>query len=265
MNFFADFMGSIAGGEFYRQVLKRPIKSAWVFYCILVLITGLVIGLVWGYSLLSYMNEAFRFFKDNVKEVVFESGEIKNMPPSRLELHFRDWIILFDTLYTSEKPARNDIQNDKLPVLCIGPRQAFIFTKEGSRVINYPTTYTKVINDEYLDDIKPTLRFAIFALAIVSAVLYRAIVGLLYVLIIITPIVIFKFRRMGMAFGDGFKTALYLVSFQIVFSSLLLILNLNLPWAFLIIIFFYIFYIGALVNIDLSYSDHQPNVTEKTL
>ena len=44
--------------------------------------------------------------------------------------------------------------------------------------------------------------------------LVKFIESYLYILIIIAPILLFKFRRMGLTYGEGLKVGIYLVSFR---------------------------------------------------
>ena len=191
------------------------------------------------------------------------------MPSTRKELHYEDWTILVDSSFTTEKSAARAVAADdstkiRPTAICIGPRQAYVFSVEGEKTIDYPATFTKVIDTEYLKNMLSSLKYVIFVVVLVLMFLYKLIGSMLYVLLVITPIVIFKFRRHGIRFGDGFQAALYLVSIQLLVSTILLFLSIDLPWSFLIYIVFYIFYIGAFVNIDLSYSKRRVDTSEKT-
>ena len=249
-------------------MLKRPVKHAWAFFLILVLITGAALGISKSFMLLAQVDKGVQFFQDNIKKVVFENGEIKNMPLTRKELHFDEWTIIVDSSFTSEAFAAQTLTVDDTtvigtPALCVGPKQAYLFSGGTERTIDYPITYSKVIDTEYLKETVSSLRYLVFIVVIIGAFIYKFIIGMLYVLLVITPIVIFKFRRIGIRFGDGLQAALYLVSIQLLVSTILMLLQINLPWSFLIFILFYIFYIGALVNIDLSYSKRNPATSEK--
>jgi len=227
-------------------------KKAWAFYSILVVILAIPVGFSWGQQITGSLNDWLDFFAENIEVVEFKEGEIVNMPISHQELYFKDWTFHVDRNYTDYESIVNEISEDQRPLVFIGPRQAHIITYNEPRTINYPPTFTDTIDAAYFSDSKSFYPIVIYGGGLLAAFIYIYIVGLLYVFVIITPIVLFKFRRMRLKFAGGLKAALYLASFQVLAFSVLLFLSANIPWSFLFFIAFYILYIGGFVNIDLS-------------
>ncbi|MCP4582556.1 MAG: DUF1189 domain-containing protein [candidate division Zixibacteria bacterium] len=230
-------------------------RKAWAFYLILAAIPAIPIAIVWGTLLTSQISDFFEFFEENIKSVEFVNGEIVNMPQSHHELQYKTWIIHVDTSYTDEESIRDDLESGSLPMLFIGSQRAFIIADETSKSVkafSYPLTFSEIVDLEYFANQRTLFLFIVFGGGLLAAFAFNFIVGLIYALLVINPILLFKFRRMKLAFSAGFKASLYLVSFQILASSILFLLSINISWSFLLYIAFYIFYVGGFVNLDLS-------------
>jgi len=252
LSFFRDLRGAIIGGDFYHHILKRPVKKAWAYYMILVFILAIIVAIFWSVKINGYINQGIAFFNEKIKKVEFVDGNIINMPLSHKELQYKNWTIYVDTLYLNEKSVSGAIDLERLPAAFVGPTTSFIATNGEIRAIPYPATFSQTIDIEYLTDNKSTFALAVSICCLIGAVLYKFIIALLYAILVITPIVLFKFRRQGMTFGSGFKVALYLTSFQLIASTILDLAQVNFSWSFIVYILFYLFYIGGSVNIDLS-------------
>jgi hypothetical protein len=237
-------------------------RKAWAFYLFLILILTVITAIYGAILFAGIQSKAHAFFSDKIKKVEFVDGRIVNMPISHKELQFGNWTIYVDRLYLDQDSIQKDIKEDHIPALFVGPAEAFIVTGKSLIVsayplgyqiaFDYPSNFHMVVNQELLGRYK-TLSILLFVAAtFIVFFIYKFIVGLIYVLVIIAPIVLYKFRRMGLTYGAGVLTGLYLVSIQLIVSTLLLLVGVFLPWFFLIFILFYILYIGALVNIDVS-------------
>jgi len=197
-------------------------------------------------------DEALLFFVENVKNIEFENGKIVSMPVLPKELRFRNWIIHVNSLYLDKESALKDLDPNCLPALFVGPRMMVIVYDYRPVAISYPKNYSAVHNIETLEGYKIYITILSFLAGLLGMFVYRLITGLLYIFLIITPITLFKFRRRGLAYKGGLKAGLYLVSFQLIISTVLMLMGIYMIWSFLLYILFYIIYIGAFVNIDVS-------------
>ena len=224
---------------------------------LLAAILAIPIALNWGVGIIGFFNESVDFFNREIKLVEFSNGQIVNMPLSHKELLFRDWTIHVDTLYTDIESIQPDLDLTRLPAVFVGAKLAVLVTKTESepRLITYPPAFSELIDGDYLENLKTTAGIVVYVACLVTSFLYKALSGLLYMAIIIAPIVLFKFRRIGINYGDAFKAALYLVSLQLIISTVLSLLNIERYWFFLFYILLYIFFIGGRVNLDLTGSD----------
>lgn len=257
MSVFTDFWGSITVGKYYYNVLTYPAKNGWRLYIFLIILMAVALSVYWGIKINTVTNEVIAFYLDINREVVFENGEIANMPYTHKEFHFKELTIHVDRKYTGLSNLIDDFNEDNLPVLFVGPRAAYIATKGEPKEINYPPTFSNTINREYLKQAKTVVVLSAFIGGFIVWLLIKFFESMAYVLLIIAPILLFKFRRMGLTYNEGVKVGLYLVSFQIVISSVLLLAGLAYIWIHLVFIALYVFFIGAYVNIDLSHSKRQ--------
>jgi len=252
MDFIQDVKGSITAGRFYHDLLTRPIKQGWCYFFKLITIASLITAVFWSLKIFNYYNEAVEFFDEKIKKVEFASGEITNMPISHHRLLFRDKVIHVDKSYIDRQSIQEDLENDPQADLFVGPRKAFFVKNSDIMGFDYPSSYNASFDTDKLQSMK-TYLFPAAALAFWAGfIIYRSIIALLYIILVITPIVLFKFRRMGLPFRGGFQVGLYLASLQVVIATILTLLSIHIPWGFLWFILFYIIYIGALVNIDVS-------------
>lgn len=252
MSFIEDVKGAVGAGRFYHDTLARPMKQAWLYLIKLLAVISLLSSAFWSVKFFDLYNETIDFFEENIKKVEIVNGEIVNMPLSHQRLLFKERSIHVDSLYVDEEAIADDLSQDTLAALFVGPKKAFLITDKDPIVFDYPTGYSGTLETDYLRGVKIYLFPAIALAVFVVFILYRFVSALFYALLIITPIVLFKFRRAGLPFKAGFQAGLYLASLQVIIATLLMFLNIQVPWAFLWFIFFYILYVGALVNIDVT-------------
>ena len=255
LRFFHELGRVVTSVGFYRDILKRPIKEAWGFYFILLCLASLINSIFIAIPLISIINEAGDFFSENIIIVEFVDGRVENFPITHKELHFKQWTIHIDSSYINEESVGKDIDEDQFPILFIGPQIAVIISDQTPVSISYPSNFNSVIDTEKLESYKTYLIVLMNVVLIAGLFLFKLITSMLYMVLLITPVVLFKFRRMGLAYRVGFHASLYLISFQIIISSLLMIAGIMALWSFLLFILFYFIYIGAFVNIDVSGSE----------
>lgn len=252
MGFVQDVKGSITAGGFYHDLLTRPIKQGWRYFFKLITIASLITAVFWSVKFINFYNDAVDFFTEKIKKVELVSGEITNMPLSHHRLLFKNRVIHVDTSYIDTQSIQEDLENDPEAELFVGPRKFFSVRNGEIMGFDYPSTYNISIDPDKLQSAKtylfPTTTLAFFAGIFIN----RSIIALLYIILIITPVVLFKFRRMGLSFKGGFQVGLYLASLQIVIATILVLISVHIPWGFLWFILFYFVYIGAFVNIDVS-------------
>jgi len=253
VSFLKDLQGAIFGGEFYHHILKRSAGKAWAYYMILISILAVVVAIFWSVTIIGFVNKGIAFFNERIKKVEFVDGKILNMPLSHKELQYDNWTIYVDTLFVNEEVVRGAISPEHTPALFVGPAMSFLVTSDKTRAIPYPATFSQTFDGEYFAENKFTFTIVILVGSLIIAFLYKFIVSLLYAILVITPIMLFKFRRQRMTFGSGFKVALYLASFQLIASTILDLAQISFSWSFIIYILFYLFYIGGFVNIDFSF------------
>jgi hypothetical protein len=229
-------------------------KKAWAFYLLLICAIALVAAIYGTIRFTVFYGEAIAFFDDKIKTVEFSNGQIINMPISHKELQFKNWTIFVDTIYVDEDSIQNDLDKNRTPALFIGPKITFIVRGETPIAIDYPQSFSSIIDTDLLTRYRLYLIGGIFLFFLIGIFIYKFIVGFIYVSLVIAPVVLFKFRRMGLAYRGAFQAGLYLISIQLLVSIILLLAEIYLPWSFLWFILFYIFYIGACVNIDISKS-----------
>ena len=200
----------------------------------------------------SLYKESVVFFKDNIETVEFSNGRIINMPITHKTIDFRDWTIHIDKKYISKDSLNNEISSDTSLSIFIGPETAYIILMGKKTAIDYPDSFSGVVDIEKIHSYWSYISGGLIISTVVGFFIYKFAVGLFYILVIIAPIIIFKFRRMGLAYSGCFKAGLYLVFFQLIVSTVLFIAKIYILWDILLYILFYIFYIGAFVNIDIS-------------
>lgn len=252
MGFFDDLRGAIFAGEFYHHILQRSGKNAWAFFMVLTAILAVIVAIFWSMQINAALSDGIAFFDEKIKNVEFVDGKIVNMPSFHEAIQYKNWTFYFDTLYVNEESFSGAVNPGQMPALFVGPTTSFIAQDNKIRAIPYPATFSQTIDSEYLSNNKSTFIIAVSIVCLIGAFLYKFISALLYIFLVITPVVLFKYRRMRMNFSSGFKTALYLAGFQLIASTMLDLAQISLPWSFIIYIMFYLFYIGAYVNIDLS-------------
>lgn len=252
MGFIQDVAGSITAGRFYRDLLTRPIKQGWYYFFKLITIISLITAVFWSIRIFNYYNDAIEFFAKEIKKVEFTSGEITNMPLSHHRLLFRDKVIHVDKSYIDKQSLQENLENDPQADLFVGPGKAFFVRNSEIMEFNYPSSYKASFDTDKLRNMRTYLFPAVALATWAGFFIYRLITALLYIILVITPIVLFKFRRMGLSFKGGFQVGLYLASLQVVIATILMLLSIHIPWGFLWFILFYVIYIGALVNVDVS-------------
>ena len=257
MGIFNDLWGSITAGEFYHDILLRPAKKGWALYVFLIAICALALTLYWGIQINSVADDAEAFFAGIDRSVKFENGEIINMPASHKEYEFKGYYIHVDRKYVDEQIVMNDLLQLESAALFIGPKAAFIIRQGTIQAIDYPSDFTQTIDLDYVRRVKSMLVVGAFIGGFIIWLVVKFIESMLYILIIIAPILLFKFRRMGLTYGEGIRAAMYLVTFQIIISTLLLLLSIAHIWIHLVFIAFYIFFIGGFININLAHSKRQ--------
>jgi hypothetical protein len=199
------------------------------------------------------VKQGLEFFSGNVKKgIEIEAGRIVNMPRSHKELRFGHWLIHVDTFYTDEQAIAGDAEYARPPVMFVGPTSAFIIFNRQPIAFNYPESFSGKIDIELLRRYAKYVIIVSFAGGLVISFIFYFIVGLLYITLIISPILLFKFRRSGLGYGEAFKMGLYLGTLVLVLSTLLTLIGLTVPWSYLWYILLYVIYIGALVNIETS-------------
>ncbi len=257
MSIFTDLRGSITAGKFYHDILTRPSKSGWKLYIFLVILAALILSVYWGINVNSYAQDIILFYQGIGEEVVFENGKIANMPLSHKEFKFNDITIHADRKYTEIDSLAEDLAETTQPAIFIGPEAAYIVTRDNPTEIPYPADFSETVNLEYLQKTKTMVVVTAFVGGFIVWLLIKFIESMLYILLIIAPILLFKFRRLGLTYGEGIKISLYLVTYQIIISTILMLLGIAFIWVHLLFIILYIFVIGAYINIDLTHSKRQ--------
>ncbi len=247
-----DLFRAVTTVKYYHNILKRPLKRAWAHFILLITVIAFFTAIFGAVKIVSLYNEALAFFAENVNSVEFINGEIVTMPVLPEKLQFKNWVIHVDKVYLDKESALKDLDPDRPPTIFIGPGMLVIAADYRPFAINYPDSYSDVHNVESLKRFKIYIIILSFLAGLLGMFIYKLITGLLYIFLIITPITLFKFRRMGLAYKGGLKAGFYLVSFQLIISTILLLTGVHIPWSFLLYILFYIVYIGAFVNIDVS-------------
>ena len=251
MEFFNDLADVCRAGKFYHGILRCPAGRAWRFFLLLVLLLTIITATVAFLKISGLTSEAIVFFRDKIKTVKLIDGRIANMPVTHKTLHFKAWTIEVDRDYTGENEVRNKAAGNFEKHIFIGQRKAFVSLGNRLIPIEYPRDFTDVINADRLKSYRFYLVAGSCLSIFVAFFLYKLVFGLLYTLLVIVPIIMFKFRRQGLPFSGAFKAGLYLASFQVVFSTVSLLLGIFVLWDILVYILFYIFYIGAVVNINI--------------
>lgn len=254
MTVFTNLRGSITAGKFYHDILLRPAKCGWTLYLLLIVLVTIVLSVYWGIRINSYANEAVNFFAEIDAEINFDNGKINNMPIAPKEFYFNELIILVDNKYIDLNSIGDDLDMVELPAIFIGPGAAYIATQDVAKEIQYPPTFSDTIDLEYVKRAKSMIVAGAFIGGLIAWFLIKFCESMAYILLIIAPILLFKFRRMGLNYVEAVKVGLYLVSFQILLSAILMISGLAFIWVHLLFVAFYIFFIGAYVNINLSHS-----------
>ncbi len=257
MSVFTDLLGSITAGKFYHDILTRPAKTGWMLYLLLITCSAIVLTVYWGVKANSYADEAVEFFAGLDAEIVFEKGIITNMPLSHKEYYFKDLTIYVDSKYVDLQSTEEDMENAEKPVVFIGAKAAYLTSTERAEEIAYPPAFSETIDLDYLKKTKSILIAGAFFGGFLVWLLIKFIESMAYIALIITPILLFKFRRRGLTYPEGFGVGLYLATFQIILSTILLLVGFAYIWVHLIFILLYVFFIGAYVNIDLSHSNRQ--------
>jgi hypothetical protein len=253
----SDFWGSIRAGDFYHDILVRPVKKAWLYFIVLIIISAIILALYSGFNISGLLAELEDFYLSHNKVVEFVNGEIVNMPHSHKSLRYDNLIIEVDRSYIGTDSLPADSWPGDSSALFIGPKSCFLIRTSIVREIPYPATFTQKLDSAYLDSLKTKITIASFLGGFIGWLIIKFIEGMLYIALIIAPILLFKFRRMGLTYTEGFKTGLYLITYQIVLSTLLLVIGFTQIWFHLLFILFYIILIGGFVNIDLTHSKRQ--------
>jgi len=251
MSFFRSIWGSLAAGDFYREVSMRPLKQAWGYYLRLLGLIAVIMCLFYGIKFTIMAEQGLEFFSENIKSgIAIESGRIVNMPRSHKELKFSGWLIHIDTFYVNQESIAGDAEYARRPVLFVGPRKAFVVFERQPIGFNYPETFSGEIDIDLLSRYSKYAIILAFVGGLVLTFIINFIIGLLYIALIIAPILLFKFRRLGLAYGEAFKAGLYAITLQLVLSTLLTLVGLDIPWSYLWYILLYVIYTGVFVNIE---------------
>jgi hypothetical protein len=257
MSILSDFAGSLQAGPFYRDILARPTKKGWTYLIVLLLFAALILAISSGIKISGIFTKLETFYLSHNKVVEFVNGEIVNMPVTHKTLTYEDLTIEVDRAYTGVDSLPQAITEQAGTTLLIGPKSCFIVTERLPREIPYPATYTHKIDAAYIGDLKSKIVIASYIAGYVFWFIVKLIESLLYISLIIAPILLFKFRRVGLTYGEGFKVGLYLITYQLVLSTILMVLGITYIWIHLLFILMYLVIIGGLVNIDLSHSKRQ--------
>ena len=251
MRFFKDLWGSLTAGAFYRDISSKSSKQAWGYYLLLLVLIAVIMCLFYGIKSTIMVRQGLEFFAANVKKgVEIDAGRIVNMPRSHKELRFDSWQIYIDTFYTDENAIAGDAEYARPPALFVGPRKAFVMIKRQLVDIDYPESFSGKIDIDLLHRYAKYAIILSFAGGLLLTFILDFIIGLLYITLIISPILLFKFRRLALSYGEAFKAGFYIITLQLVLSTFLMVFGLTVPWSYLWYILLYVLYIGAFVNIE---------------
>jgi hypothetical protein len=253
VNFWNDFKGSLGGGQFYRDLLTRPIGKAWAYFFILVGIISVLFTILMAISFIRVYAEITTFMQESLPIINFEKGQIANMPQTRIDNKFPKWSVRVDSIYTDSMSALADslgIPTGK-PCLYIGPKEAYLIQNKEVSVFDYPASFTKTITAEEIQKSKAYVYPLAFVVSLVLNILKYLIFSLIYVFII-ALIMVFKYRGVGLSYVKGIHAGLYLITIQLIVATLLGLIGIPLPYGFLWYILFYIIYIGVYINLSFA-------------
>ena len=257
MRILSDLWGSLKAGEYYHDILTRPNKQGWSYIIVLLLVAALVLAIVTGIKVNGALSRLEEFYLFHNKVVEFVNGEIINMPVNHKSLTFDNVAIEVDRAYTDIGSLPDDLTQTSGMTLYIGSKSCFIISDRFPREIPYPATYTQKLDTTYIGDLKSKIVMTSYIAGFIFWFIVKFIESLFYIAVIIAPILLFKFRRMGLTYGEGFKIGLYLSTYLILLSTILMALGITYLWIHLLFILMYLVVIGGLVNINLVHSKRQ--------
>jgi hypothetical protein len=253
LSFWTDFQGSLGSGQFYKDIFNRPVSKAWRYFFILMAIVSLLFTSLMSAAFIRIYGDFASFMRESLPTISFEKGQITNMPQDHIAKEFSKWSIRIDAIYTDSISARADsldLPSNKT-CLYIGPQKAFLIQDKSTTAFEYPLSYTKTITAEELQKNKVYVYPLLFVFALILNIIKYLIFSILYVLII-SLIVVFKYRNVELNYIKGIQAGLYLVTIQVLISTLLGLAGISIPYGFLWYILFYIVYVGVFVNLNFS-------------
>ncbi len=249
MSFWADIKGSIAGGRYFQDVLLRPARQGIWFYIRLLIITALVSAIVFWRSFYDTFSETTAFLGENYPEIRFDNGRIVNLPPQRIDHRFSTWRLLIDSTFVEESSAAAEINKEtsRLTTLCVGPSAALVCYDSQIRRFRYPAQFSSTIRIADLQKQRVLINLEAFGFFALLFFLTNA-VGSGFLIFLIAAMIAYKYRLESISYFSAVKAGFYLISHQLLFTTLLVVLDLDVPWLLLWFVFYYFIYVNLFLK-----------------
>jgi len=244
VSFLADIKGSIAGGRYLQDVLLRPARQGLWFFTRLLIITALVSAFVFWRSFYATFNETTAFLGANFPEIKFENGRIVNLPPQKIDHRFSVWRLLIDSAFVEENSVAAAIDSGPTPTtVCIGPVAAFVCYDSQIRRFQYPEQFSSTIRVSDLQKKRILINLEAFGFFALLFFLINSI-GSGFLILLIAAMIAYKFRLEKISYFSAIKVGFYLISHQLLFTMLLVVLDMDVPWLLFWFIFYYFIYVN---------------------
>jgi len=250
LDFFNDLGGSLIGGRFYAAAVNYSTGRCWRFLLIFLFIASLIMTFHLINMLSFQYGKVVDLFETNGYKVVFDNGVIANMPSKLKLIAFEgDTLAVWEWIgqWSDTDSLRQAYPNVSL---FVGPKGVFSYGGVAPRSMMYPRGLAMTIDAEYLKNMKTGYSWIVWLAAFVIIYIVSIPWAALAIMVFIIPFLAIKFSKTGMRFGVMWRLGMFLASFHFIYFMIVMLLNIDIPYGWILNFPIYIFVVALLVKIE---------------
>jgi hypothetical protein len=250
VDFFNDLGGSVIGGNFYSRVPGYSPARCWRHLLIFLIFFSLVMTIFLMRVGGEFYDKGVEFFRVNDYEVIFENGVISNMPNKLKPISVEeDTIAVWQ--WIQDWPVVDSLRREHPTIsIYIGPGGIYSFEGISPRFTEYPEELSVTVNAEYLENLKQGYSWIVFLALIAIIWIVSVPWAIVAIFVFIVPVLALRFSKIGLKFGHMWKLGMFLVGFHFIYFAVIMVLHIDIPYAWIFNFPLYILVIMLLVRID---------------
>jgi len=206
---------------------------------------------IFAYRLISEQYEKIvNFAQDNDYAVVVQNGVVSNMPARLKLLPFEgDTLAVWQWIQGWSDVDSLRAEHPGVGFF-IGPKAIYGYSGGAPRSWKYPESFTATVDVDYLRNTRTGYSWIIFLVLLIAIYLISIPWAAAAILIFIAPFMFIKFSKAGMKFAAIWKLGMFMVSLHFLYFTIITVLRINIPYAWIFNFPLYVFVVAILVKID---------------